>query len=84
MVYDFDEDPTVPVIDPAGGRTPGHPRAAERSRTRRAQRDEGRHRGTTGEYVLITMADGSDEPHIVDSMVALARGGADVVPPRAT
>ncbi len=30
-------------------------------------------------YVLITMADGSDEPHIVDSMVDLARGGADVV-----
>ena len=25
------------------------------------------------------MADGSDEPHVVDSMVALARDGADVV-----
>ena len=25
------------------------------------------------------MADGSDEPHVVDPMVALARGGADVV-----
>ena len=25
------------------------------------------------------MSDGSDEPHIVDSMVALARDGADVV-----
>jgi hypothetical protein len=29
--------------------------------------------------VLISMADGSDEPHIVDSMVDLARDGADVV-----
>jgi hypothetical protein len=35
--------------------------------------------GTSAPYVLITMADGSDEPHIVDSMVALARDGADVV-----
>jgi hypothetical protein len=35
--------------------------------------------GSTGPYVLITMADGSDEPHIVDSMVTLARDGADVV-----
>jgi hypothetical protein len=32
-----------------------------------------------GTYVLITMADGSDEPHIIDRMVALARNGADVV-----
>ena len=35
--------------------------------------------GTTAPYVLISMADGSDEPSIVDSMVALARDGADVV-----
>ena len=34
---------------------------------------------STGEYVLISMADGSDEPHVVDPMVELARGGADVV-----
>lgn len=32
-----------------------------------------------GEYVLIPMADGSDEPHVVDPMVALARAVADVV-----
>ena len=35
--------------------------------------------GTDAPYVLISMADGSDEPHVVDSMVALARDGADVV-----
>jgi hypothetical protein len=29
--------------------------------------------------VLISMADGSDEPGVVDPMVALARDGADVV-----
>ena len=32
-----------------------------------------------GPYVLISMADGSDEPDVVDAMVALARRGADVV-----
>ena len=35
--------------------------------------------GTTAPYVLISMADGSDEPQIVDGMVSLARDGADVV-----
>ena len=35
--------------------------------------------GTSAPYVLISMADGSDEPSVVDPMVALARGGADVV-----
>jgi hypothetical protein len=35
--------------------------------------------GTTAPYVLISMADGSDEPQIVDSMVELAKRGADVV-----
>ena len=32
-----------------------------------------------GEFVLITMADGSDEPEVVERMLALARDGADVV-----
>ncbi len=32
-----------------------------------------------GEYILITMSDGSDEPHVVDPMLARARDGADVV-----
>jgi hypothetical protein len=39
---------------------------------------------SSGAYFLISMADGSDEPHVVDSMVELARDGADVVSPRAT
>ncbi len=34
---------------------------------------------TDAPFVLISMADGSDEPRIVDSMVGLARTGADVV-----
>jgi dolichol-phosphate mannosyltransferase len=79
VVYDFDEDPTVPVIDRL---------AAEVPTVRGLRNDLGRGvlnamkagiAASRSPYVLITMADGSDEPAIVDSMVALARDGADVV-----
>ncbi|MFL5685201.1 MAG: glycosyltransferase family 2 protein, partial [Chloroflexota bacterium] len=79
VVYDFDDDPTVPVI-------------ARLSKDLRAVRglrnDLGRGvlnamktgiAAAQGDYILITMSDGSDEPHIVDDMVAKARAGADVV-----
>jgi dolichol-phosphate mannosyltransferase len=79
VVYDFDEDPTVPVIERLQAETPA---------IRGLRNDLGRGvlnamkagiAGTTAPYVLISMADGSDEPHVVDSMVKLARDGADVV-----
>jgi glycosyltransferase involved in cell wall biosynthesis len=79
VVYDFDADTTVPVVGRLAGEIPG---------LRGLRNDLGRGvlkamkagiAGTTAPYVLISMADGSDEPGIVDSMVELARGGADVV-----
>ena len=79
VVYDFDEDPTFPVIERL---------AAELPAIRGLRNDLGRGvlnamksgiAASTGTYVLISMSDGSDEPHVVDSMVALALGGADVV-----
>jgi glycosyltransferase involved in cell wall biosynthesis len=79
VVYDFDEDPTVPVIERLGTELPA---------VRGLRNDLGRGvlnamkagmDATAGAYVLISMADGSDEPHVVDPMVALARDGADVV-----
>ena len=79
VVYDFDGDTTVPVVTRL---------AAEIPNLRGLRNDLGRGvlnamkagiAGTSGPYVLISMADGSDEPHIVDAMVALARDGADVV-----
>ena len=79
VVYDFDDDTTVPVVERLRGRDPG---------LRGLRNDLGRGvlnamkagiAGTTAPYVLISMADGSDEPHVVDPMVALARDGADVV-----
>jgi dolichol-phosphate mannosyltransferase len=79
VVYDFDGDTTVPVIERLAPEIPG---------LRGLRNDIGRGvlnammagiAGTTAPYVLISMADGSDEPQVVDEMVRLAREGADVV-----
>jgi len=79
VVYDMDEDPTVPVIERL---------ATERPAIRGLRNDLGRGvlnamkagiAAAAGDYVLISMSDGSDEPQVVDPMVDLARGGADVV-----
>ena len=79
VVYDFDGDTTVPVIQRL---------AAEIPNLRGLRNDLGRGvlnamkagiTGTSAPYVLISMADGSDEPTAVDPMVELARGGADLV-----
>lgn len=79
VVYDFDEDPTVPVIARLANELPS---------VRGLRNDLGRGvlnamkagiAASTAPYVLITMSDGSDEPQVVDRMLALARDGADVV-----
>ncbi len=79
VVYDFDGDTTVPVIARLTDELPS---------VRGLRNDLGRGvlnamkagiAGTRSPYVLISMADGSDEPAIVDGMVALAADGADVV-----
>jgi dolichol-phosphate mannosyltransferase len=79
VVYDFDDDDTVPVV-----------RALQTAhRAVRLQKNElgpgvlnamrSGIRAAAGDYVLITMADGSDELDCVDSMVECARSGAHVV-----
>jgi len=79
VVYDFDGDSTVPVIARL---------AAELPTIRGHRNDLGRGvlnamrsgiAAAAGTYVLITMADGSDEPQVIDPMIALAFDGADVV-----
>jgi len=79
VVYDFDEDPTRPAAERL---------AAELPAVRPFRNDLGRGvlnamkagiAASSGAYVLITMADGSDEAHVVEPMLDLARGGADVV-----
>jgi glycosyltransferase involved in cell wall biosynthesis len=79
VVYDFDGDTTVPVIERLSADIPG---------LRGLRNDLGRGvlnamkagiAATDAPYVLISMADGSDEPTVVDPMVRLAEAGADVV-----
>ena len=81
VVYDFDEDPTVPVIDRL---------AAELPTIHGLRNDLGRGvlnamkagiAASSGAFVLISMSDGSDEPHVVDPMVALAARGRTSSPP---
>jgi dolichol-phosphate mannosyltransferase len=79
VVYDFDEDTTVPVVARLTAEIPqlrGHRNDLGRGVLNAMKAGIATARG---EYVLISMADGSDEPHLVDAMVALARDGADVV-----
>jgi dolichol-phosphate mannosyltransferase len=79
VVYDFDEDTTVPVIARLSQEIPG---------LWGLRNDLGRGvlkamqagiAASRGRYVLISMADGSDEAQVVDRMVELAESGADVV-----
>jgi glycosyltransferase involved in cell wall biosynthesis len=79
VVYDFDEDPTRPAAERL---------AVELPAVRPFRNDLGRGvlnamkagiAASSGAYVLITMADGSDEAHVVEPMLSLAREGADVV-----
>ena len=77
VVYDFDEDTTLPVV-----RRLALPNVRlERNTLGRGVLNAMRAgiRAARGELVLISMADGSDEPEVVDQMVSLAAQGADVV-----
>jgi len=81
VVWDFDADTTRPVVERL---------ASEIDGLRGLRNDLGRGvlnamkagiAASSGAYVLVSMADGSDEPALVDRMVAMARDGADVVAP---
>lgn len=79
VVYDFDEDTTLPV---ARRLQPTHPDLRlVRNRVGRGVLAAMRAgiATATAPYVLITMADGSDEYERVDEMLALARRGAAIV-----
>ena len=79
VVYDFDGDTTVPVIARLAPEIPGlHGLRNDLGRGVLNAMKAGI-AGSSAPFVLISMADGSDEPHVVDPMVGLARDGADVV-----
>ena len=79
VVYDFEEDTTVPVVRGL---------AAELPQVRLHKNDLGRGAlnaiksglaAAAAPYIVVTMADASDEPADIDRMQALAERGADVV-----
>jgi glycosyltransferase involved in cell wall biosynthesis len=79
VVYDFEGDTTLPVLARLSAELPA---------VRGLHNDRGRGvlnamraglAAARGDFVLVTMADGSDEPEVVEQMVRLARDGADVV-----
>lgn len=79
VVYDFDGDTTVPVLERLRPDMPW---------LRPVKNQLGRGalnamrcglRTAAAPYAIVTMADGSDEPEVMDEMLARARAGADVV-----
>ena len=79
VVYDLEEDPTTAVVRDGAA---GWPRA------RLVKNSYGRGvvgaiktglKGSDGDQVLVFMADLSDEPEVIPSMLALAATGCDVV-----
>jgi dolichol-phosphate mannosyltransferase len=79
VVYDFDEDTTVPVVKSLQAELPElrlHRNTLGRGVLNAIKAGLGSARAP---FVLVTMGDGSDDPDDIDPMYALARGGADVV-----
>jgi len=79
IVYDFDADTTVPVVQRL---VPEMPQLRlERNELGRGVLNAIRTGSQVARapFVLVTMADGSDEPEAIDPMLARARAGADVV-----
>jgi glycosyltransferase involved in cell wall biosynthesis len=79
VVYDFDEDDTVPVVQRLQRQIP----ALRLHRNRRGRgvlnAIQAGFEAAAAPYILVMMADGSDEPDKVDGMLEKARAGADVV-----
>jgi glycosyltransferase involved in cell wall biosynthesis len=79
VVYDFDEDTTVPVVKRLQTELPElrlHRNTLGRGVLNAMKSGL---RAARAPYVLITMGDGSDNPEDIDPMYQLARQGADVV-----
>lgn len=79
VVHDFDEDTTVPVVSSLQPRMP---------QVRLHRNDLGKGvlaamrsgiAAARAPYIVVSMADGSDEVEVIDRMIDLAEQGADVV-----
>jgi dolichol-phosphate mannosyltransferase len=79
VVHDMPEDTTVPVVERLAAEIPGLRAHHNTLGPGVLNAMKAGIAAARAPYVLITMADGSDEYDAVDRMVALARDGADVV-----
>jgi dolichol-phosphate mannosyltransferase len=79
VVHDMPDDTTVPVVERLTAEIPGLRAHRNELGTGVLNAMKAGIAAARAPYVLITMADGSDEYANVDRMVALAREGADVV-----
>jgi len=79
VVYDFDGDKTVPVARALASELPAAEIVAHGSDRGVLNALKAGIAAARAPYVLVSMADGSDEPEVVDRMVELARDGADLV-----
>lgn len=79
VVHDFDEDTTVPVVRRLQAEMVGlvlHRNRLGRGALNAVKSGLG---AAAAPYVLVMMADDSDDPGVIDAMVERARRGADVV-----
>jgi dolichol-phosphate mannosyltransferase len=79
IVYDFDEDDTLPAVRVLQELIPDlrlHKNQLGRGVLKAIQAGFA---AASAPYLVVMMADGSDEPEVVDAMVARARAGADLV-----
>jgi len=79
VVYDFDADTTVPVVQRLQAEMPAlklHRNTIGRGALNAIKSGLA---AAQAPYVVVTMADGSDDPADIDRMLVAARGGADVV-----
>lgn len=79
VVYDFDEDDTVPVVKSMQAEFPAVRLHRNDIRPGVLYAIRSGMANSLGNFVLVTMADGSDEARDIDAMVALALDGAAVV-----
>ena len=79
LVYDFEEDSTLPVIKKSLNRFPGLILTKNKYGRGVLNAIKSGFEASEGDAVLVTMADGSDEYAIVDKMYELIRKGNAVV-----
>jgi glycosyltransferase involved in cell wall biosynthesis len=79
VVYDFDEDTTVPVLERMRAELPYLRPLKNRFGRGVLNAIKSGMNAAVGPYVVVSMADGSDEPEVIDRMVETAKNGADVV-----